>query len=147
MEFTEFILIPLLAGVGAICGAIIAPWIDRKREHVLRIDYETQLAKRSAYARLLASIEELTETHTDPARVNRREAAATEMNSALAHVDLVAPPAVYLLAQQAERVSLLPRGNPQREVHLNQLTSEMRKDLGLHNPDYEMHVSRSSDES
>jgi hypothetical protein len=84
---------------------------------------------------LLASCEEINETpvveREDEISKKRRVEAETHMNLALATVDIVAPIALARQAEWIYRKALLERGNPERDVYLDELANMMRKDVGI----------------
>lgn len=120
-----------LVPIGAVVvAAMIADYQSQKRK-------KTEI-KRIAYAKLLTSIEEISdfveEIRDEPGGLYR---AYTAMNSALAMMDLVAPKEIHEKATDAFRIAKIERGSvnqaevTERKDYLNKLTSLMRLDLGF----------------
>lgn len=108
-----------------------------------------QQLKRTAYAELLASLEELTETQKPGSKEDKERfnQAATRMNIALATIDVIAPVPISLKAETIEDYASIKRGVGKREEYLNQLTNLMRGDLGIDGCIEESHIRGSDRES
>ena len=133
--------------IAPIIGSLIVVWITQITANrnlkitvnQLKSNHENELAedrmnqKRTAYAKLLSSIEEMTETYSrkNSDDKNRFYAASLNMNSALSELDVFAPIEIALKAETIEHYVYLPRGDADREKYLNELANMMRTDLDI----------------
>ncbi len=127
--------------VGSIGNYFIFRGQSNSQEKLLKLDRDLQLiaetrsAKKLAYADLLAAIEELHEAKASSNK-ERKLQAEIQINRALATVDVIGPAIIYRKASFVEDFATLPRTSKKRNQYLDELTTLMREDLQVVDPQY-----------
>jgi hypothetical protein len=141
MIITGNIMAVTAIALGAVGNYFIFRGQSNSQEKLLKIDRELQLSaetrssKKSAYADLLAAIEELYEAKFSRNK-ERKLKAEIQINRALATVDIIGPAVIYRKASFLEDFATLPRTSKVRNQYLDELTSLMREDLQIKDPKY-----------
>ena len=127
--------------VGSIGNYFIFRGQSNSQEKLIKLDRDLQLiaetrsAKKLAYADLLAAIEELHEAKASSNK-ERKLQAEIQINRALATVDVIGPAIIYRKASFVEDFATLSRSSKKRNQYLDELTTLMREDLQVVDPQY-----------
>ena len=137
------ILSIVITTIGSVLVVLITQIVSRKNlastitqlqsNHSSELNERKLQQKREAYANLLASLEEMTESFQckNEYQSRRFHEASVNMNTSLAIIDVLAPMKISAQAEIIEDYVEIPRGAEEREQYLNILTNMMRDDLGL----------------